>query len=291
MSAPGIGWATWLAIVVVLASAAVLSFDAIADLAALCGVRDELTWLLPLSIDGGVAIGTRVWLSGRAVVAERFARWMTLSLLAVTVAANALHSYLVSVDARPAWFVAVAVGAVPAAVVGAVCHLVALLIRRPVELPAAVVARSGADSNRVPSPAVAPGPHPVSPAVVEVDEQPVERPVEQPVDVEVSPAGDDRVTTRATRRTSTRATGRPTKRANTRSAPAAVDRATVDELVAAGAGRRRAARALGVTEYAADQLLAEARTAARETPVERSATAGEGADKALVGAVNGAVQS
>lgn len=132
MKAPALGWLTWAGMLAVLAAAAVLSFAALRDLAELCGVEPALAPLLPVAIDAGAAVSTRVWLSGRVVVAERFARNMTWCLLATTVAGNALHSGLVAAQLRPAWWVAVAVGAVPPAVVGAVVHLAVLAGRKAV---------------------------------------------------------------------------------------------------------------------------------------------------------------
>lgn len=207
MNGSGLGVLTWGAIVVVLGSAAVLSFDAVRDLAVLCGVREELAPLLPISIDGGVAVGTRVWLSGRAVIAERFARRMTMALLAVTVAANALHAALVAADTRPAWWVAVAVGAVPAFVVGAVCHLVALLIRR--------AATGGMET--------APTPTGAATGIAE-DQDAVGTP-------EIADAPD-----------------------------------RAAELIEQGAGRRRLARELGMSEHQARELLAHARNGHGDEP-------------------------
>lgn len=204
MNGSGLGVLTWAAIVVVLAAAAVLSFDAVRDLAVLCGVRDELAPLLPIAIDGGVAVSTRVWLSGRAVIAERFARRMTLALLAVTVAANALHADLVAADVRPAWWVAVMVGAVPAFVVGSTCHLVALLIRRPAK---------GTPLPGTPAP-------------------------------DVTPVQDDHDEAGAAQR---------------HVLPGAAENPDQDRavaLIAEGAGRRRLARELDMTEHQARELLA-----------------------------------
>lgn len=147
----GPGWATWAGLAVVATAAAVLSFSALADLAVMCGVPRRLAPLLPVAIDAGAGVACTVWLSRRAnEEATRFAAWMTWSLLATTVAGNALHSGLVASDLRPVWWVAVAVGAVSPAVLGAVVHLAVLAGRRgdtgrpeiavgaPVEVPAGV---------------------------------------------------------------------------------------------------------------------------------------------------------
>jgi hypothetical protein len=53
-------------LLVVAAAAAVLSFAALRDLARLCGFADGLAWLLPVVVDAGAASGSLVWLGGRA---------------------------------------------------------------------------------------------------------------------------------------------------------------------------------------------------------------------------------
>lgn len=194
MNAPALGWWTWAAMVAVLAAAAVLSFAALRDLAELCGVEPALAWLLPVCVDAGAAVSTRVWLDGRAVAAERYARRMTFAMLAVTVAGNALHSGLVASGLTPTWWTAVLVGGIPPAVVGSTVHL-AVLVGRPVT------------PRVVTTPAPAAGLNPVQ--VGEVA------------------AGDNLD---------------------------GVDRAA--ELIAEGAGRRRLARELDVTEHQARELLA-----------------------------------
>jgi hypothetical protein len=101
------GFVTWIGLSVVLAAAAVLSFSALAELAALVGMSRRLAWLFPVCTDAGVAVSTAVWLSQRHNPdAERFAAGMV-----------------------PPWWVAVLVGAIPPGVVGAVVH-VAVLVGR-----------------------------------------------------------------------------------------------------------------------------------------------------------------
>ncbi len=51
-------------LVVVAGAAAVLSFAALRDLALLCGFAPWLAWLLPVVIDAGAAAGSLVWLGG-----------------------------------------------------------------------------------------------------------------------------------------------------------------------------------------------------------------------------------
>jgi hypothetical protein len=169
-------------LLLVASAAAVLSFSALRDLARLCGFSAALAWLLPVVVDAGAASGSVVWLGGgSAHQARRFARTLALSLLGLSVAANALGHGLAAFALAPAWWVVVIVSAIAPAVLGAVVHL-AVLVGRPVP------------------PAADPAP------------------------------GD----------------GEP-------------DRAA--ELIAAGAGRRRLSRELGVSEYEARRLLDCARPA------------------------------
>ena len=51
---------TWLGLAVVLAAAAVLSFSALAELAAMVGMSRRLVWLFPVCTDAGVAVSTAV---------------------------------------------------------------------------------------------------------------------------------------------------------------------------------------------------------------------------------------
>lgn len=120
----------FLLLAVVAAAAAVLSFSALRDLALVCGFAAGLAWLLPVVVDAGAAAGSLVWL-GRAVAeaARRFARTLALSLLALSVAANALGHGLEAFRLAPAWWVVVIVSAVAPSVLGAVVHLAVLVGR------------------------------------------------------------------------------------------------------------------------------------------------------------------
>lgn len=109
---------------VVAAAAAVLSFAALRDLALLCGFSRGLAWLLPVVVDAGAAAGTLVWLGGRAAWVS--ARRLALTLLGVSIAANALsHGAEAWESGRPWWVVVVAcvVSGLAPAVLGAVIHL------------------------------------------------------------------------------------------------------------------------------------------------------------------------
>ncbi len=248
----GPGWATWAGLAVVATAAAVLSFSALADLAIMCGVPRTLAPLLPVAIDAGAGVACTVWLSRRAnEAATRYAAWMTWALLATTVAGNALHSGLVAAELRPVWWVAVAVGAVSPAVLGAVVHLAVLTGRQadterpevPVETSVAVTGGAGTAHT---VPAVV-GQNPTT----ELGGHPAEG-----SGLFRTLSGDSAETPRPDQGYS--ATGTPAPGSNpVQPGPTADDRAA--ELIAEGAGRRRLAAELGVTEHAARQLIDERR--------------------------------
>lgn len=148
---------------VVAVAAAVLSFAALRDLALLCGFAPGLAWLLPVVVDAGAAAGSLVWL-GRACgpSATTFGRALALSLLATSVAGNAVVHGLAASGSRPSWVLVVVVSAVAPAVLGAVVHLASLVarggpgtgVRDDTAAPAGVVDASSAVVSP-PAPAVA----------------------------------------------------------------------------------------------------------------------------------------
>lgn len=125
-------WTVWVGLAVVLAAAAVLSFDTLRSLALDISIPEQLSPLLPVSIDAGASVSCAIWLGGRTPTdAARFAGRMTWALLAVTVIGNAGRLGMHANHIPPPWWVAVAVGSIPPAVVGATVHLIVLLVRRP----------------------------------------------------------------------------------------------------------------------------------------------------------------
>ena len=121
----------WTLLGIVAASAAVLSFSALKDLADLCGFHPKLSPLLPLVVDAGAAAGCLVWLSPKDVTKEarRFARALTWVLLASSVAGNAIVHGLSAYGLRPHWTLVVAVSAIAPGVLGAIVHLSVLVGR------------------------------------------------------------------------------------------------------------------------------------------------------------------
>lgn len=128
--APRAPWIVWAGLAVVLAAAAVLSFDALRGLALAVSIPEQFAWLLPIAVDAGAAVSCATWLGNRTPPhAARFAGRMTWSLLAVTVVGNAGQLGMHAHHIAPPWWVAVLVGTIPPAVVGSVVHLVVLLVR------------------------------------------------------------------------------------------------------------------------------------------------------------------
>lgn len=123
----------WFLLAVVATAAAVLSFSALRDLAVLCGFTTGLAWLLPVVVDAGAAAGCLVWLAtggeggAQSAHPRRFARTLTIVLLASSVAGNAVVHGLTAYGLRPAWWLVVLVSAVAPAVLGAVVHLAVLV--------------------------------------------------------------------------------------------------------------------------------------------------------------------
>lgn len=120
---------------VVALAAAVLSFSALTNLAILCGFGDQLAPLLPVAVDAGAGAGAVAWLGRGAEAGRVFGRALALTLLAASVAGNALGHALAAYQARPHWGVVVAVSAVAPAVLGAVTHLAVLVLRAAPAVP------------------------------------------------------------------------------------------------------------------------------------------------------------
>jgi hypothetical protein len=127
----------WVLMVGVGVAAAILSFSALKDLAVLCGFHPDLAWLLPLVVDAGAGAGCLVWLGGHPGAGRRFARALTWTLLASSVAGNAIVHGLSAYGMAAPWWLVVAVSAIAPAVLGAVVHL-AVLVGRTAEEPEVV---------------------------------------------------------------------------------------------------------------------------------------------------------
>ena len=252
--------ALYVLLTVVAGAAAVLSFAALRDLALLVGFAPTLAPLLPVTVDAGAAAGSLVWLSRHSGAAAGFGRTLALTLLGASVAGNALGHGLIAYGTRPAWWVVVAVSSVPPAVLGAVVHLAVRATQahtaaaghpgvcRPRETAAPAGDPPGADRVREPGA-----------ASTGVTDDPVDEPRS-----DVHHGGED---------LDGDGVSHPRETAPPAGDPPGADRAR--ELIAAGAGRRRLSRELGVSEYEARELLAAHRNGTHIPPGEPVTPAGE----------------
>jgi Protein of unknown function (DUF2637) len=264
---------------VVAGAAAMLSFAALRDLAELCGFTPALAWLLPVVVDAGAAAGSLVWLSRTtAAEARRFARRLALGLLGLSVAANALGHGLAAFVLLPPWWVVVILSGIAPAVLGAMVHLAVLVGRLPQRLtepaPAEPDDAAAQEEWATPgpmfdAPAASPTWDPTAAAAgwspphwVSTDWPPTDWP---PVDWKATaeqeihsaqdkPAQDSVVPDPVVPDPGVQDPG-----VQDPGVPDGSDRAAA--LIAAGAGRRRLSRELGVTEYEARRLLEQARPA------------------------------
>jgi hypothetical protein len=228
----------YLLLTVVAGAAAMLSFAALRDLALLCGFGPRLAWLLPVVVDAGAAAGSLVWLgAGSAESARRFARRLALGLLALSVAANALGHGLAAFVLLPPWWVVVILSGIAPAVLGAMVHLAVLVGRSEGRdrAPATVDEAAQIPWTDPPVMPTAGGFPRWSSPLPDAD-------TPWPLDP-CTPDG-----------------GRADGAQDPTAAGAAADGTDrVAALIAAGAGRRRLARELGVTEHEARRLLVQAR--------------------------------
>src|SRR5262249_3107276 len=138
------------------ASAAVASFAGLRGLATAAGWPGRLAWLLPVTIDAYAMTSARVWLAGtaRQPAARRFARANALGAIAASIAGNAAYHAIGAGLLAVTWPLVVAVGAVPATVLGLTAHLHALRgrtvpARRPGEEAGSPALRAGDRSESV----------------------------------------------------------------------------------------------------------------------------------------------
>lgn len=121
-------WWVTLGIGISAVSAAVSSFAGLRGLAVAAGWPVWLAWLLPSTIDAYGMTATRVWLAGStgSARARRFARTNAVGAIGLSVAGNASYHLIAVHLVAVTWTVVVAVGAVPALVLGLVAHLAVL---------------------------------------------------------------------------------------------------------------------------------------------------------------------
>jgi hypothetical protein len=121
------GWVS-VGIAVSAVAAVVSSFAGLRALAVATGWPVVLAPLLPLAIDAYAMTSTRVWLAAStgSLRARRFARWNAVGAIGLSVAGNAVWHAIAVGLVRVSWSVVLAVGSVPALVLGLVAHLAVL---------------------------------------------------------------------------------------------------------------------------------------------------------------------
>jgi hypothetical protein len=145
----GRDWWVMAGMAVAAASAAVASFSGLRGLALLAGWPGGLAWLLPLTVDAYAMTSARVWLatSTRSAAARRFARANALGAIVTSIAGNAAYHAVGAGLLSVSWPIVVAVGAVPAAVLGLTAHLHALRGRvDPDPAAPSAAGRTGSDA-------------------------------------------------------------------------------------------------------------------------------------------------
>ncbi len=109
-------------------SAAVSSFAGLRGLAVVAGWPVVLAPLLPLTVDAYAMTATRVWLAAStgSAQARHFARTNAIGAILLSLLGNAIYHLIAVHLVAASWVVVVAVGAVPALVLGLVSHLAVL---------------------------------------------------------------------------------------------------------------------------------------------------------------------
>jgi Protein of unknown function (DUF2637) len=110
------------------ASAAVASFTGLRGLALLSGWPGRLAWLLPVTLDAYAMTSARVWLASTTGTcrARRFARANAVGAITAGIVGNAAYRSIAAGLLHISSPIVVAVGAVPAVVLGLTAHLHAL---------------------------------------------------------------------------------------------------------------------------------------------------------------------
>jgi hypothetical protein len=121
------GWVS-AGIVVSATSAAVSSFSGLRSLAIVTGWPETSAPLLPLTVDAYAMTATRVWLAAStgSERARLFARWNAVAAILLSVVGNAAWRLIEAHLLVVSWGIVLAVGSVPALVLGLVSHLAVL---------------------------------------------------------------------------------------------------------------------------------------------------------------------
>lgn len=234
----------------VIAGAFVMSFDAIQAVGVASGMARDTAWMLPVSVDGAMAVATVV-----AILLDRAGRstvypWLVVAAgVAMSVACNAAHAQPVVGDAAPAPLeldplVARAVSTIPALTLALSVHLL-------MTLALAVLSPGGGDSGVV-SPVTGdnePAVSDTAPPATPVTDSPMHEVVTVPAVIPARPVSAPAVTPRP---------AAPRELTSARD-----NKARGVAMAAAGAGAEQISEALGVSPRTAYRYVSEARQSER----------------------------
>lgn len=126
------------ATVLIAAGAFILSFAALADLAAMAGISQSLAWIWPVIVDGLIVAATVsiVALAGHDTRTMAYPWALLLGGAAVSTGANAVHAILAAGQSTvPPWVSAI-VASMPPIILLAVTHLSVILVQKAGVSPA-----------------------------------------------------------------------------------------------------------------------------------------------------------
>jgi hypothetical protein len=125
-----LNYATRVVVILVAVGAAVLSFDALTELAKASGIRAEFAWIWAVVIDGFILVATFATfaLQNRGK-GSRYYAWSTLALFVIfSILGNAWHAAIAKTDFELPLGVAVIVTAVPPLALFLAIHLLVIMV-------------------------------------------------------------------------------------------------------------------------------------------------------------------
>jgi hypothetical protein len=145
-----LNYATRVVVILVAVGAAVLSFDALTELAKASGIRAEFAWIWAVVIDGFILVATFATfaLQNRGK-GSRYYAWSTLALFVIfSILGNAWHAAIAKTDFELPLGVAVIVTAVPPLALFLAIHLLVIMVS-PTKEQKEELARQAAKRDRL----------------------------------------------------------------------------------------------------------------------------------------------
>lgn len=234
----------------VIAGAFTISFDAIAAVGTASGMNREIAWMLPVSVDGAMAVATVVAILLRQAGRPTLYPWLVVAAgVAMSMACNAAHAQPVIGDAEPAPLeldpiVAALVSTIPALTLALSVHLL-------MTLALAVLSPTVGDKSPV-SPVTGdnePAVSDTAPPATPVTDSPMHEVVTVPAAIPARPVSAPPVTVRP---------AAPRELTSARD-----NKARGVAMAASGAGAEQISEALGVSARTAYRYVSEARQSER----------------------------